>query len=69
MLALSAASPAYRGYLTESDTRWNVISASVDCRTDEERGKIPLNKNQFRILKSRYDSIDSYLSPAGEKYV
>lgn len=67
MLALTAASPAYRGYLTESDCRWNVISASVDCRTKEERGEVPLKDNQFRINKSRYDSIDSYLSPAGEK--
>lgn len=68
MLALSAASPAYRGYLTESDCRWNVISASVDCRTAEERGERPLSENKFRIFKSRYDSIDSYLSEAGEKY-
>ncbi|XP_059614082.1 glutamate--cysteine ligase [Phlebotomus argentipes] len=68
MLALSAASPVYRGFLTESDCRWNVISASVDCRTPEERGERPLKEGQFRIYKSRYDSIDSYLSPAGEKY-
>lgn len=68
MLALTAASPAYRGYLTESDCRWNVISASVDCRTAEERGLEPLKNQQFRIKKSRYDSIDSYLSPEGEKY-
>lgn len=68
MLALTAASPAYRGYLTDVDCRWNVISASVDCRTQEERGEIPLKNDRFRINKSRYDSIDSYLSPAGEKY-
>uniref|UniRef100_T1GET2 Glutamate--cysteine ligase n=1 Tax=Megaselia scalaris TaxID=36166 RepID=T1GET2_MEGSC len=68
MLALTAASPVYRGYLTESDCRWNVISASVDCRTDEERGLKPLKENKFRISKSRYDSIDSYLSKDGEKY-
>uniref|UniRef100_A0A0K8TTX2 Glutamate--cysteine ligase n=1 Tax=Tabanus bromius TaxID=304241 RepID=A0A0K8TTX2_TABBR len=68
MLALSAASPAYRGYLTESDCRWNVISASVDCRLPEERGEKPLQEGQFRIHKSRYDSIDSYLSPDSEKY-
>lgn len=68
MLALTAASPAFRGYLTESDCRWNVISASVDCRTEEERGLKPLEENKFRIAKSRYDSIDSYLSPAGERY-
>ncbi|XP_058825753.1 glutamate--cysteine ligase [Topomyia yanbarensis] len=68
MLALTAASPAYRGYLTDVDCRWNVISASVDCRTKEERGELPLKNDRFRINKSRYDSIDSYLSPAGEKY-
>ncbi|XP_061392080.1 glutamate--cysteine ligase-like [Musca vetustissima] len=68
MLALTAASPIYRGYLTESDCRWNVISSSVDCRTQEERGLKPLKHNKFRIAKSRYDSIDSYLSPEGEQY-
>lgn len=71
MLALTASSPIYRGYLTESDCRWNVISGSVDCRTAEERGERPIDENSpyRRIYKSRYDSIDSYLSPAGEKYV
>ncbi|RVE50980.1 hypothetical protein evm_004389 [Chilo suppressalis] len=68
MLALSAASPVYRGFLTDVDCRWNVISASVDCRTREERGLDPLKHNKFRIQKSRYDSIDSYLSPEHEKY-
>ncbi|XP_063833871.1 glutamate--cysteine ligase [Ostrinia nubilalis] len=68
MLALSAASPVYRGFLTDVDCRWNVISASVDCRTREERGLEPLKENKFRIQKSRYDSIDSYLSPEHEKY-
>ncbi|XP_002023418.2 glutamate--cysteine ligase [Drosophila persimilis] len=68
MLALTAASPIYRGYLTESDCRWNVISSSVDCRTEEERGLVPLENQKFRIAKSRYDSIDSYLSPEGAKY-
>lgn len=67
MLALTAASPVFRGYLVDSDCRWNVISSSVDCRTPEERGEVPLKENQFRIHKSRYDSIDSYLSPDGEK--
>lgn len=67
MLALTAASPAHRGYLTESDCRWNIISASVDCRTPEEKGEKPLQEGQVRISKSRYDSIDSYLSSAGEK--
>lgn len=28
----------------------------------------PLKNNKFRIFKSRYDSIDSYLSSCSEKY-
>lgn len=37
-MALSAAAPFYRGYVTDIDCRWGVISASVDDRTREERG-------------------------------
>ncbi|KAG5831185.1 hypothetical protein ANANG_G00301140 [Anguilla anguilla] len=68
VMALSAASPFYRGHVSDIDCRWGVISASVDDRTKEERGVEPLKNNKFRIFKSRYDSIDSYLSPCGEKY-
>ncbi|KAH0949445.1 hypothetical protein HN011_000296 [Eciton burchellii] len=68
MLALTAASPFYRGYVSDVDCRWSVISSSVDCRTQEERGLKPLKENKFIISKSRYDSIDSYLSEQGEKY-
>ncbi|CAH1772328.1 unnamed protein product [Owenia fusiformis] len=67
-LALSAASPIHRGFLSDIDCRWNIISSSVDCRTREERGLEPLKENKFRIQKSRYASTDSYLSPCGEKY-
>uniref|UniRef100_A0A673B4K1 Glutamate--cysteine ligase n=1 Tax=Sphaeramia orbicularis TaxID=375764 RepID=A0A673B4K1_9TELE len=68
VMALSAASPFYRGYVSDIDCRWGVISASVDDRTQEERGLKPLKNNKYRIFKSRYDSIDSYLSSCGEKY-
>lgn len=68
MLAFTAASPLHRGFITDIDCRWNIISGSVDCRTEEERGLKPLKENKFVIKKSRYDSIDSYLSPQGEKY-
>ncbi|KAF6731493.1 Glutamate--cysteine ligase catalytic subunit [Oryzias melastigma] len=68
VMALSAASPFYRGYVSDIDCRWGVISASVDDRTQEERGLKPLKNNKYRIFKSRYDSIDSYLSACGEKY-
>lgn len=65
MLALSAASPIYRGYLSDIDTRWPVIAQSVDDRTRQERGLEPLTDDKFVIHKSRYDSIDSYISPLG----
>jgi glutamate--cysteine ligase catalytic subunit len=68
MLALTAASPLHRGFVTDVDCRWNVISCSVDCRTKEERGLEPLQNDKFVIKKSRYDSIDSYLSPQGDKF-
>ncbi|ORX61668.1 GCS-domain-containing protein [Hesseltinella vesiculosa] len=62
MLALTAATPIYRGYLADVDCRWNVISQSVDDRSAEERGLKPLENDQFVINKSRYDSIDAYIS-------
>ncbi|KAJ3238502.1 hypothetical protein HDU78_003457 [Chytriomyces hyalinus] len=63
MMALSAGAPIFRGYLADVDCRWNVISASVDDRTKEERGIEPLEKSRFKIPKSRYASISTYLSP------
>lgn len=68
MLALTAASPVHRGFLADTDCRWNIISEAVDCRTRQERGLEPLTSDRFRIAKSRYDSIDSYLSPEGHQY-
>jgi glutamate--cysteine ligase catalytic subunit len=62
MLALTAAAPIWRGYLSDIDCRWNVIAGSVDDRTREERGLESLKKDRFVINKSRYDSIDCYIS-------
>ncbi|ODQ63103.1 GCS-domain-containing protein [Nadsonia fulvescens var. elongata DSM 6958] len=64
LMALTAGSPTYRGYLADQDTRWNVISGAVDDRTPYERNlsdENPTGKQQ-RIPKSRYDSIDCYIS-------
>jgi len=53
-LALSAASPVYRGYLSDFDTRWTVISQSVDDRTDEELGlKVGAIQLVFPVMKGR----------------
>ncbi|KAJ3050439.1 hypothetical protein HDU99_008663, partial [Rhizoclosmatium hyalinum] len=63
MMALSAGAPIFRGFLADVDCRWDVISASVDDRTKEERGVEPLKNSRFNIPKSRYASISTYLSP------
>lgn len=66
-MALAAGAPAFRGYLVDTDCRWNIIKDLTDCRTDGERGEASLKENEVRMPKSRYDSIDSYMSPDGEK--
>ena len=38
LLALTAATPAARGVLLDTDSRWDLISQSVDDRTPTERG-------------------------------
>ncbi|CAH8512792.1 unnamed protein product [Schistosoma rodhaini] len=68
VMALSAATPAIRGYLLDWDCRWGIISASVDDRTEEERGIKPLCNDQFVIPKSRFASVSFYLSPMGAKF-
>jgi glutamate--cysteine ligase catalytic subunit len=79
-MALTANTVAWRGRLSDHDTRWDAISASVDCRTPAERGEpaaggsaepawmaLPGAANaagggRRRIPKSRYSSIDAYIS-------
>lgn len=78
LLALSANSPIWRGHLSSCDTRWEVISQSVDCRTPFESGEeaptpswMEICKESVKnsaghgkrpIAKSRYSSIDAYIS-------
>jgi glutamate--cysteine ligase catalytic subunit len=38
MLALTAATPIFKGRLMDSDVRWSIISQAVDDRTPTERG-------------------------------
>ncbi|SBS85579.1 gamma-glutamylcysteine synthetase, putative [Plasmodium ovale] len=52
-LAITASTPYLGGFLTETDTRWRVISNSVDCRTEEELAY---------ISKPRYSGISLYIS-------
>ncbi|GAA6043759.1 hypothetical protein JCM8097_006657 [Rhodosporidiobolus ruineniae] len=50
------------GLLSDYDCRWDLIAASIDDRTEEERGLKPLENDRFVIPKSRYDSVDCYIS-------
>ena len=62
MLALTAATPIYKGFLADTDVRWNQISRAVDDRTREELGEEPLKNDRWRVPKSRYASNSTYIS-------
>ena len=62
MLALTAATPIYKGFLVDTDVRWNQISRAVDDRTAEELGEKPLQNDRWRIPKSRYASNSTYIA-------
>lgn len=57
-MALSAASPFYRGYVSDIDCRWGVISASVDDRTQEERGLKVSRRSWKQPEKKHHVKID-----------
>jgi len=54
-LALSASMPFHKGKLLDTDSRWHIISMSVDDRTARER-------QPGSIAKSRYSPINLYVS-------
>ncbi|KAL1848366.1 glutamate--cysteine ligase [Diaporthe australafricana] len=62
LLALTAATPIYKGFLADTDVRWNQISRAVDDRTPGELGEKPLQNDRWRIPKSRYASNSTYIS-------
>lgn len=62
LLALTAATPIYKGFLVDTDVRWNQISRAVDDRTREELGEAPLVHDRWRIHKSRYASNSTYIA-------
>jgi glutamate--cysteine ligase catalytic subunit len=73
MLAITAATPIFKGRLSDRDARWDGIAQSVDDRTPAERGEMEeseLQKHQdsemagqgtTRLHKSRYDSVSTYI--------
>lgn len=67
LLRLTRATPMAQGKLLSTETRWDMLVFSVDCRTDEERGcKFNVSgekqENKGKVPKSRYSSIDMYIS-------
>ncbi|KAJ5572473.1 hypothetical protein N7450_009457 [Penicillium hetheringtonii] len=62
LLALTAATPIYKGFLVDTDVRWNQIGNAVDDRTPEELGETPLKNDRWKIPKSRYASNSTYIS-------
>jgi len=68
VLALSASSPIWRGYLADIDCRWNVLKQAFDDRTREEKGEVPLENDRYVLKNGRFDTTDVYLSKEGAKY-
>jgi glutamate--cysteine ligase catalytic subunit len=56
---LSTACPIWRGYLSDVDSRWNILSETTDDRTNEE-----IERNQFS--SSRYSCVPCYLFDSSE---
>ncbi len=68
MMALTASTPFLKGRIADTDSRWGIISESVDDRTPAERGRQSENceedlagNGKRRIYKSRYDCISTYI--------
>lgn len=74
-LALTAATPFLRGWICDDDTRWSQVAQSVDDRTPAERSLTPeggdprlAGAGTRPLLKSRYDSVDCYLSDEAARF-
>ena len=66
LLALTAATPMYKGFLADTDVRWNQVGASVDDRTPKELGEVNKHGGEHgcgrRLPKSRYASNSTYIA-------
>lgn len=72
LMALTAATPIFRGRLSDIDVRWSTVAGAVDDRTAQERGEPDAPPREpdpqmvgggiTRMSKSRYESISCYIS-------
>ena len=58
MLALTAASPVFKGQLSDEDCRYKVIMQSVDDRTPKERDP----NSSTHLPKSRNSGVNYFIS-------
>ncbi|KAJ2385722.1 hypothetical protein GGI23_006653, partial [Coemansia sp. RSA 2559] len=63
LTALTAATPIVRGHLVDRDSYWDVQCSTVDDRSAQELGLVPLTTAKGTLFKSRFGSIDIYLGP------
>ncbi|KAJ1668108.1 glutamate--cysteine ligase [Coemansia sp. RSA 1813] len=63
LTALTAATPIVRGHLVGRDSYWDVQCSTVDDRSAQELGLVPLTTAKGTLFKSRFGSIDIYLGP------
>ncbi|KAA1063774.1 hypothetical protein PGTUg99_000151 [Puccinia graminis f. sp. tritici] len=64
MMALSAAAPIFKGFLSDVDCRWDVISGAVDDRTEPERSPENLVISLYIADDARHRSeYDDVLAP------
>lgn len=71
MLRMSRSTAVANGYLLNTETRWNIVGFSVDCRTSSER-MCEYEKSGYEmdckeecsrhIRKSRFSSIDMFIA-------
>lgn len=60
-LSLNVSCPIWRGYLSDVDSRWNVLSATTDDRTREE-------KESNLLSTSRYSTVQTYLQQSNQSF-
>ena len=69
LLALSASSPIWRGYLSDVDCRWDVISGACDDRTREELGEETWSNNgNLKLLSIKIVNANNFLKFIWHKF-
>ncbi|KAF2136695.1 uncharacterized protein K452DRAFT_279650 [Aplosporella prunicola CBS 121167] len=67
MLALTAATPIYKGFLVDTDARWNQISQVVDDRSQHERQQSRGQRHPSWFACQTYIAQDERLSPSYQR--